>query len=587
MITGKIILGNQPNTPIPVYKCYAETFNSGPISLYSDAFNWTCGTSIRLVEVLTGWEESAPINGQYQVCSYFNPTTSVYNCKSLTPKCKFYGPSEEIIIVAPLVADFAYTSSCVSTNAYQTINFSSPATGTGSSSGGLKPYSYSWTVKNASTNAVLAGPTSGNTFSYTPTSGVDIKAILTVTDASTPTARVDNEEKTITPIACCSAPSITTHPQSHPECSGLGTSFTVTPSGGNPAPTSQWQIYNGSSWENLTNTGVYSNVTNTTLNISDVTGLNGKQYRVVLTSGVCTPVNSNAATLSVVEEPGAPVINTPTHPTCLTPTGSFTVQSPNSSYTYILTGPSPATTTQSNNTGSFSSLASGAYSLTANNGKTSTFDGCTSVGTLVTIDNQPGGVPAAKALITQDVSCSSSAGKVRIVQNANNQAYDALVYEFSNNGTTYGTSDEFTFTAGGGYNLRVRRISDHSCTASATCVNSSGQVPSASLNTSAIQEQRIITQHITMPGDEPTVKAFPNPYNDRIRFVVSVPERGQGSLEVHNMLGQKVKTIHQGLFTAGTQTFELQVPNSQRSTLIYVLRLNGQQVTGKMLQSGE
>jgi hypothetical protein len=83
------------------------------------------------------------------------------------------------------------------------------------------------------------------------------------------------------------------------------------------------------------------------------------------------------------------------------------------------------------------------------------------------------------------------------------------------------------------------------------------------------------------------VKAFPNPFNDRIRFVVTAPESGQGSLEIFNTLGQKVKTVHQGLITEGTQTFDFNVPLAQRATLMYVLRLNGRQLTGKLLNSGK
>ncbi len=80
------------------------------------------------------------------------------------------------------------------------------------------------------------------------------------------------------------------------------------------------------------------------------------------------------------------------------------------------------------------------------------------------------------------------------------------------------------------------------------------------------------------------VTAFPNPFTDRVRFVVNTLEAGTGSLEVHNMLGQKVKTVFQGRFNAGTQNFELQLPGNQQSTLIYVLKINGKQVSGKMLQ---
>nr|MBA3978824.1 T9SS type A sorting domain-containing protein [Nitrosopumilus sp.] len=131
----------------------------------------------------------------------------------------------------------------------------------------------------------------------------------------------------------------------------------------------------------------------------------------------------------------------------------------------------------------------------------------------------------------------------------------------------------------------IKAKKDGCISQAANCSNSSC---ANNITTSTNQQSSLSETIIPIDlGAGTSVKAFPNPYNDRIRFVINSKEAGQGSLEVHNMLGQKVKTIHQGLFTAGTQTFELQVPNSQRSTLIYVLRLNGQQVTGKMLQSGE
>jgi hypothetical protein len=68
---------------------------------------------------------------------------------------------------------------------------------------------------------------------------------------------------------------------------------------------------------------------------------------------------------------------------------------------------------------------------------------------------------------------------------------------------------------------------------------------------------------------EPTVKPYPNPFSDRIKFVVSSPVSGKGNLEVHNMMGQKVKTIYQGFIQKGTQTFELSLPAQQVANLVY------------------
>jgi hypothetical protein len=81
-----------------------------------------------------------------------------------------------------------------------------------------------------------------------------------------------------------------------------------------------------------------------------------------------------------------------------------------------------------------------------------------------------------------------------------------------------------------------------------------------------------------------TVKAYPNPFNDRVKFVITLPQAGYGTLEVMNMLGQKVKTVFQGQLNAGDQSFEMVLPQSRYSTLFYILRVNGKQVTGKLVQ---
>jgi hypothetical protein len=80
------------------------------------------------------------------------------------------------------------------------------------------------------------------------------------------------------------------------------------------------------------------------------------------------------------------------------------------------------------------------------------------------------------------------------------------------------------------------------------------------------------------------VNAVPNPFNDRVKFVVTSPQAGYGTLEVMNVLGQKVKTVYQGHINAGEQSFEMSLPVGRYSTLFYILRINGKQVTGKLVQ---
>jgi hypothetical protein len=128
-------------------------------------------------------------------------------------------------------------------------------------------------------------------------------------------------------FACTNgAPQITTQPSNTVTCDGRTASFSITAAGTN---TYKWQIFNGSTWDYLANGGVYSNVTTTTLNISNATGLNGKQYRCEVTNAV-TSVNSNLATLTVNRFYNQPISMT----TCTGCQAAFSVIGLGSGLTY-------------------------------------------------------------------------------------------------------------------------------------------------------------------------------------------------------------------------------------------------------------
>lgn len=81
------------------------------------------------------------------------------------------------------------------------------------------------------------------------------------------------------------------------------TTFTVTASTNDGGTLSyQWQLSTngGTTFTNIPNGGVYSNATTATLGISDVTGLDARQYRVVVSSTGGSPnATSSAGTLTV------------------------------------------------------------------------------------------------------------------------------------------------------------------------------------------------------------------------------------------------------------------------------------------------
>ncbi|KIC91472.1 PKD domain-containing protein [Flavihumibacter sp. ZG627] len=295
LITGRVYINEQHVQVID--ECYAQTFSSGPKSvvLLNDPVTWTCGATIELRDVFTAWDNNAPaiVNGSpvYAVCTYYNSTTRTYNCASLTPKC-FYYPTP-IKVVGPLIANFGWSGSCNTGNIAQTIAFTNLTTG------GTTPYTYTWNFGDGSATSSIPNPT------HTYASAGNYTVTLTANDASNPTKQ-DVQSYVVAVASCCIAPSITTQPTNKTVCQGATTSFTVAHSGGFPTPNIQWQvsINNGTSFTNLSNVGIYSGTTTTTLTLTGVSNIqNGYLYRAVLTSGSCSPVNSAPASLTVTADP--------------------------------------------------------------------------------------------------------------------------------------------------------------------------------------------------------------------------------------------------------------------------------------------
>ncbi len=95
-------------------------------------------------------------------------------------------------------------------------------------------------------------------------------------------------------------PYITAEPQPDSKCSGTSSLFSVTATGSGISY--QWQE-NGVNISGEGTQSVYTNYTTETLDISDVTGLNGKQFRCVV-SGLCpSPATSENALLTVIDLP--------------------------------------------------------------------------------------------------------------------------------------------------------------------------------------------------------------------------------------------------------------------------------------------
>jgi hypothetical protein len=81
------------------------------------------------------------------------------------------------------------------------------------------------------------------------------------------------------------------------------------------------------------------------------------------------------------------------------------------------------------------------------------------------------------------------------------------------------------------------------------------------------------------------VKAFPNPYTDKVTFTIKSPVSGQATLEVYNMIGQRVSVLYSGYLKAGMgQTIDYNVPENDRGNLIYILKMKDHRATGKLIR---
>lgn len=125
--------------------------------------------------------------------------------------------------------------------------------------------------------------TTGATFSFSINS-----AIPTTLRLASPSSAVYVHDIIVNSIASTSV-NITTQPTSQSQCDGEEAIFSVVATG---SPTYQWHQHNGISWLPL------GGETNATLNIPDVTGMDGYQYYCLVTEGTCN-VPTNAVQLTI------------------------------------------------------------------------------------------------------------------------------------------------------------------------------------------------------------------------------------------------------------------------------------------------
>jgi hypothetical protein len=206
---------------------------------------------------------------------------------------------------------------------------------------------------------------------------------------------------------------------------------------------------------------------------------------------------------------------------------------------------------------------------------TRTVNLCTS-GNSNTITPAPGTTPSKPIVsITEPSLCGSATATLTVTNPVVNATYTVTQSTGGFNPTPVKyASGTLSFTGlKAGFGFSIIATMDGSCPSGTTDCDHLSSVT-----------ERSIDAVPTVQNEAITVKAYPNPFNDRVKFVINSPAAGNGSLEVYNVMGQRVKTVYQGRINAGNQSYELVIPKKQQETLIYILRVDGKKVTGKLLQ---
>lgn len=229
------------------------------------------------------------------------------------------------------------------------------------------PYTYSWTSTPPGFTS-----SSKNLTGLTDRTYILTTSLTTCTNSGSWTVNATNL-----------ATAITTQPSAASTCVGNNTAFSVVASG--TGLTYKWQVSTngGSSFTDLSNGGVYSNVSSATMNItSAISAMNNYRYRCIV-AGACPSVTSNAVVLTVNAAIPVPVTGTVTQPTCTIPSGSIALSGLPSGGT-LTRSPGAVVVPYSGTTATDTNLAGGTYSYTVANAT------CTSAATTgITINTPP------------------------------------------------------------------------------------------------------------------------------------------------------------------------------------------------------
>jgi len=527
----KEFTGGNPGSLITTpSQCFGTVLNQPTNKVtFKNPFDWQCGIPIVMTDVFLGWG-----TGNTNFC-----TGTGFQCPATSSKCYSLPPGQYIAIETPVPRDQTITQ-CSDQAGGTTSTFDLSNVSVTNSANVTITWWENFTSPSTFSNQIssqnLATYSSASKNVYAKIASNADNSVFTVATITLNVNQMPNLVIT-NPAAVCSPATVNI------------TASTIT---------------TGSTWSSGTSLSYYQDNNNspgTLITAADAQSLgNGKYWIRATTAATPQCSNTKSVTVTVNNTPAAPQASV-TQPNCSASKGTIVVSSPlGSNLTYSING------TDYQSSPAFQDVPSGTYSVTAK------INTCISLGTSKTVDPAPAAAVAPLLCILQQPDlCGNSTGSLRVTYPT------GPGYQYSkDNGANWQTSTDFTGLAAGS-NPSIKVKNADGCSAATSCSNADPTcLSSTTLKT-------LITEENNTPS-QTTLKAYPNPFSDKVKFELTSPVSGKGNLEIYNMLGQRVKTIYHGFISKGTQTFDLNLPTHQIASLIYVLRIGDKKISGKLLQ---
>lgn len=83
--------------------------------------------------------------------------------------------------------------------------------------------------------------------------------------------------------------------------------------------------------------------------------------------------------------------------------------------------------------------------------------------------------------------------------------------------------------------------------------------------------------------EEIEVSAYPNPFSSVVNLQFSLDKDAKVILEVYNILGRKVKTIHNSILEEGDYSFRWDGASFDNGIYLYKFDVNGEVQTGRLI----